>query len=189
MSYHNWLKIISKNTDKIQVGKVSRQSIDKKTASVGSPSKGGVRQTPILEQQQATAKILVVGDGSFSAKLTDYAITMGQRLDCEIVALSVFDNQNKNKGELDEHEKSLFFERSKLDAEWFANKAANYGGVKFTQLSRIGQRAAVIDQVVKEISGIRYVLTEPEAEIEEENGERAQLSVIDTADKKLQNID
>jgi hypothetical protein len=179
MSYHNWLKIVPRNTDEIQAGKVSRKSIRKRAAAVESPPDTAARQDRILEQQQATAKILVVGDGSFSAKLTDYAIKMGQRLDCEIVALSVFDKHCREGRDPGKEETAHFIKQSDLAATSFADKAAS-GGVKFYQLARVGTKESVVDQVVQEILGIRYILSEPDEAATEEHDEKAQLPAVNT---------
>ena len=189
MSYHNWLKIVPKNTDRIQGGTMSRESVAEKAMAADRPSKAAVRLARMLEQRQATAKILVVGEGLFSEKLADYAITMGQRLDCEIVALSVFDNRFHATDCPDGCGKGGFPDRNELDVCAFADKAASYGGVKFSQLSRVGRKEAVIDQVVAEIDGIRYILSEPAAQVEEEHDGRAQLPVIGTTGEKIDDLD
>jgi len=120
--------------------------------------------------QGAPARILVIGNGSFSGRLTDYAVRMGQRLDCEIVALSVYE---RGPGD-GEREEALFRKRSSLGASAFADKAMG-AGVKFHWLVRTGGRREVADQVVREVAGIRYVLSEPD---DEDGGSR--LPVIST---------
>jgi hypothetical protein len=184
MSYLNWLKILHNKNEDIQVGKVRQESIDAGEMAAASPSAASEKLGRIIEQQNAAAKILVVGDGAFSAKLSDYAIKMGQRLDCEIVALSVFDKHCRERRDPDESEKVHFMKRSELGATSFADKAVS-SGVKFYQLAKIGAREGVIDQVVKEIAGIRYVLSEPNDRVTEELSGQVQLPVIDTTGSKL----
>lgn len=179
MSCPNWLKIVHEKNDEIHVGKVRQESIDAGETAAGSPTAATRKIARIIEQREATAKILVVGDGAFSAKLSDYAIKMGQRLDCEIVALSVFDKHSQDRKEGGEREPSHFVKRSELGGARFADKAAG-SGVKFYQLAKIGAKESVVDQVVKEIAGIRYVLSEPDDGIAEEHSQRVQLPVIVT---------
>lgn len=185
MSYPNWLKIIHKKNEAIHVGKVRQESIDAGEMAAASPSTAAEKLARIIDQRDATAKILVVGDGTFSAKLSDYAIKMGQRLDCEVIALSVFDRHCQENRAPGESETAHFMNRSELGAAAFADKAAS-GGVKFHQLARLGARDMVVDQVVKEIAGIRYVLSEPDEQSAEEHSGRVQLPVLDTTGPKLQ---
>ena len=179
MSYLNWLKILHNKNEDIQVGKVRQESIDAGEMAAACPTAASEKLGRIIEQQNAAAKILVVGDGAFSAKLSDYAIKMGQRLDCEIVALSIFDKHCHENRAPDEIEKTHFMKRSELGATNFADKAVS-NGVKFYQLAKIGAREGVIDQVVKETAGIRYVLSEPSDGVTEEHSGQVQLPVIDT---------
>jgi len=179
MSYPKWLKIIQKKNEEIRVGKVRQESIDAGEMAAGSLSEASRKLARIIDQRNATVKILVVGDGVFSTKLSDYAIKMGRRLDCEIVALSVFDRHCQERRDPGESEKAHFVKRSELGAASFADKAAS-SGVKFYQLARIGAREGVIDQILREIAGIRYVLSEPDVGITAELSGRVQLPVIDT---------
>ena len=184
MLFPNWLKIIQKKNEEIHVGKVRQESIDAGEMAAGSPTEATRKLARIIEQRDATAKILVVGDGAFSAKLSDYAIKMGQRLDCEIVALSVFDRHCQERRDPGKGEKDHFMKRSELGGASFADKAAS-SGVKLYQLARVGARKGVVDQVVKEIAGIRYVLSEPDDGIAEEQSGRVQLPAIDTTGSRL----
>ena len=184
MACPRWLKIGQKKNEEIHVGKVEQESIDLGEMAAGSPSIASDKLGRIIEARTASVKILVVGDGSFSAKLSDYAIKMGQRLDCEIVALSVFDKHCQECRAAEDSEKSHFAKRSDLGAASFADKAL-IGGVKFDQLARIGDRQDVVDLVVKEIAGIRYVLSEPDDGLAEEESGRLQLPVIDTTGSKI----
>lgn len=184
MSYPKWLKIIPKKDEDIHINKVKQESIDAGEMASGSPSAATEKLARIIEQRDAVAKILVVGDGLFSQKLSDYAIKMGQRLDCEIVALSVFDKHCRERRDPDESEKVHFMKRSELGATGFADKAVS-SGVKFYQLAKIGTREGIIAQVVKEIAGIRYVLSDPNDRITEEHSGQVQLPVIDTTGSKL----
>jgi hypothetical protein len=184
MSYPKWLKIIPKKDEDIHINKVKQESIDAGEMASGSPSAATEKLARIIEQRDAVAKILVVGDGLFSQKLSDYAIKMGQRLDCEIVALSIFDKHCRERRDPDESEKNHFIKRSELGAVSFADKAVG-AGIKFYQLTKIGEREVIVDQVVKEIAGIRYVLTEPDDRIKEELSGRVQLPAINTPWSKL----
>lgn len=184
MLYPNWLKIVQRKKEEIHVGKVRQESIDDGAMAAGSPSLASDKLARIIEQRNATAKILVVGDGAFSAKLSDYAIKMGQRLDCEVVALSVFDKHCQEQRVPEESETAHFMKRSEIGAASFADKAVS-SGVTFQQLARIGVRDAVVEQVVKEIAGIRYVLSEPDDDTAEEQGSCLPLPVADTSGSKL----
>ena len=184
MSYPKWLKIIPKRDEDIQIDKVRQESIDAGEMAAGSPVEATEKLARIIEQRDATAKILVVGDGMFSKKLSDYAIKMGQCLVCEIVALSIFDKHCQENRDPGESEKAHFMKRSEFGAASFSDKAA-CSGIKFYQLTKIGEREVIMDQVVKEIAGIRYVLTEPDDRILEELDGRVQLPAIDTPWSKL----
>ena len=184
MSYHNWLKILSKKNDAIHIDKVPQESLGSEEMACGAPSVAAEKLARILEQQKATAKILVVGDGAFSAQLSDYAIRMGQRLDCEVVALSIFDKSSQQNNAQKADEAEHFKKRATLGASRFADKTIS-SGVKFSQLSRTGTKEIVIDQAVREIAGIRYVLTEPDALVDEELSEHVQLPVIETTGSNI----
>lgn len=157
MAYPNWLKIIKNKSDKIHVGKIKPESIDFGEMASGSPSQAADKLSRILDQRNATTKILVVSDGVFSAKISEYAIKMGQRLDCEIVALSLFEASSQ----VDECEQAHFLKRAEMGGSNFGHKAAN-AGIKLQKLERVGTKKKVVNQVVKEIAGIRYVLSEPD---------------------------
>lgn len=184
MSYPKWLKIVQKENEEIHVAKVRPEVIGSGEMAAGAPSEASRKLARIMEQRDATAKILVVGDGTFSAKLADYAIKMGQRLDCEIVALSIFVGGNRKESGAAEGGKGHFLKRAELGGSGFADKAA-FCGVKCHQLVKVGSREKIVDRVVREIAGIRFVLSEPDQAVAEEHGGRIQLPVIDTPGSKL----
>ena len=178
MSYPDWLKITPKKKEKIHVDKVRAQEIDPGEMAAGSPSAASRKMARIIAQRDATAKILVVGDGVFSAKLADYAIKMGQRLDYEIVALSVFTNCSPKRFGSEETENNHFLKRAELGAASFADKATS-GGIKLHQFAKVGTVENVVEQIVKEVAGIRFVLSEPDTAGQEGYSSLVQLPMID----------
>jgi hypothetical protein len=184
MSYPDWLKITPKKKGMIHVGKVRPQEIDPGEMAAGSPSAASRKMARIIEQRDATAKILVVGDGVFSAKLADYAIKMGQRLDYEIVALSVFTKCSPKGCGSGESDKNHFLKRAELGAASFAERAT-FSGIKLHQFAKIGTMENVVAKIVKEVAGIRFVLSEPDiAKLEVYSG-LVQLPVIDTTGPEI----
>lgn len=184
MSYPDWLKITPRKKEKIHVGKVRPPEIDQGEMAAGSPSAASRKMARIIEQRDATAKILVVGDGVFSAKLADYAIKMGQRLDYELVALSVFSKCSPKGCDAGESEKNHFLKRAELGAASFADKAAA-SGIKLHQFAKVGPMENVVAQIVKEVAGIRFVLSEPDTAVPEGYSGLVQLPLIDTSGSEI----
>jgi hypothetical protein len=143
-----------------------------------SPAEAARSITKIVDENHASTKVLMVQDGEYSTKVTEYALKMAQKLDCEIIALDVTDIPDQHVGERREREINRFHDRAKRNFESFS-LLGDAMGVATTHFMMTGGQEEAIADMSKKDAGIRYVLTKPENEIAEANEERVQFPVID----------
>ncbi len=166
----NWFKFDKNKTFKVQ--KVKQESIAAGAMAAGSLSSAATKLGKILAQQSAPPKILVVGEGTFSTRLIDYAIKMGQKLDFEIVALCILDSPPVT--EQDQRQKPECNRQCEFALSRFAEQTAA-SGVKFSQIIKPGYMEKVIAGAIDDVTGIRYVLSEPDSMVSEEINEHIQV--------------
>jgi K+-sensing histidine kinase KdpD len=111
----------------------------------------------------AATKILVVQDGEYLAQVTEYALKMAQRLDCDIIALDVTDIPLHVPEEQKESAINSFQEKASKNSANFTTQAATHG-VNVRHMMEIGNQEDIIARLSEEDSSIRYVLTKPEDE-------------------------
>lgn len=184
MAFFNWLKRGKKNNDSVKVTKVKEDSVEHGSMASGNPTAAAKTLHRMMEQKSAPTKILVVEDGTYSRAMTDYAIKMAQRLDCEIVALDVSESPLRYSGERREQEITRFYDRAEQNVSNFVSEAKE-NGVQVTHLMKIGETEQVIGELSAQDPGIRYVLTEPEPELVDTSEGRVQIPVFDLACSRL----
>lgn len=163
MSVLDWFKSGKRARKDITVTKVPTKSISDGAMASTSPAAATEQLSQVMKQQQAAPQILVVGNTTFSSNLVQYALKMGQRLDCQIVAVNTttlpvaFTDQQRERAQEE------FYATATKAGVQFAELADSIG-VSFTHLMRIGEEEEVIPEVAEQHPGIRYVLTEPQSE-------------------------
>jgi hypothetical protein len=111
-------------------------------------------------------------------QVTDYALKMAQRLDCEIIALDVTEKPLQFSGDRRTRESDRFMEMAGKNAKQFTSQAIAHG-IKVKHMMDIGDPEEVIARVSAADAGIRYVLSKPEGESVRTGRERAHVPVFD----------
>lgn len=181
MAFLDWLRARKNKDHDVKVVKVKEESIDIGEMAAGHPTGAAAAIKRMMDQKNGPTKILVVGDGCFSDKLSDYSLKMAQRLDCAIVALSVSDTPLQFTGERKETEISLFYRRAEKNLEKYIERA-DAMAVDVVHIMEVGDQEKAISELSAKDAGIRYVLTEPEHQGEEG---RVQIPVFDLACSRL----
>lgn len=181
MEFLKWLKSGKNKKKDVRVKKLQEESIDIGEMAAGHPTGAAAAIRRMMEQKNGPTKILVVGDGRYSSKLSDYSLKMAQRLDCEIVALNVSDAPLQYTGERKETETALFYEKAESNIAKFTEQA-DAMGVIVEYVTVIGDQEKAISELSAKDPTIRYVLTEPEYQGEEG---RVQIPVFDLACSRL----
>lgn len=180
MNMKNWLNFgRGKDRDPVQVLNVNKsESLVTDGASAGNSKAAVMTLSREMEEQNQSIKILAVQDGVHSQVLTDYAVKMAHKLDCEIVALDVSDEPLSFDGDRRQRETNRFYARANRSAETLQLKAEALG-VKYRHIVRVGKQEEVIKALSSEDRSIRYVLTKPEQAQLENQQRRARVQVFD----------
>jgi len=177
MGFIAWLRLRRKKSD-VKVKKIKSAAIDPGEMAAGNQTAAASALVQMMAQKNATTKILMVQDGDHLTQVTDYAMKMAQRLDCEIIALDVSDRPLQFSGDRKERESNRFQEKSRRNAANFALQAESQG-VNMLHIMEIAVPEEVIARLSAEDAGIRYVLTKPDQESLRGNQERPQVPVYD----------
>lgn len=183
MAFLNWFKSDKDQNDDINVTKVPQKSIDDGAMASSGGAAAAEQLAEVLSQQQADPQILVVGTEAFSANLQEYALKMGQRLDCQIIAVNAttlpltFSDAQREKAASD------FYASATKAGEKFSELASSIG-VSFTHQMEIDNEDHIIQEVAAKNPGVRYVLTEPDPTTSD-NQHSAQIPVFDLACSRL----
>lgn len=178
MAFMDWFKLGKEKNSKVNVVKLKEESVNQGAMAAGSPAAAAQAMAKIFDQKNAPTKVLMVQDGIYSDQVTEYALKMAQRLDCQIIALDVTDAPLQFSGERKERESNRFYEIARKSAETFSLRA-DAMGITTGHVVKIGKQEEIIAELSKHDAGIRYVLTKPEQGIAEANQERAQVPVFD----------
>ena len=111
-------------------------------------------------------------------QVTDYALRMAQRLDCEIIALDITEKPLQFSGERKVRESDRFIEMANKNAANFIALATTQG-IKVEHIMEINPPEEVIARVSAADSGIRYVLSKPEGETVNADQKRPHVPVFD----------
>lgn len=163
MSVLDWFKSGKRARKDITVTRVPAKTISDGAMASSSPATATEQLSQVLKQQQAAPQILVVGNATFSSNLVQYALKMGQRLDCQIVAVNNANMPPALTDQQRERAQEEFYTTATKAGVQFAELADSIG-VSFSHLMRIGEEEDIIHEVAEQHPGIRYVLTEPKLE-------------------------
>ncbi len=177
MGLMDWMKS-GKNKKNVSVSKVNADAVAVGEMAAGNQSAATAAVGRMMAKKNASTKILMVQDGDYLSQVTEYALKMAQRLDCEIIALDVCDTPLQFSGERREREIARFEERSKMNSAKFAIQVEAQG-VRMHHVMEIADSETVIARLSAEDVGIRYVLTKPDTEDVRAHEEQAQVPVFD----------
>jgi K+-sensing histidine kinase KdpD len=178
MSFIDWFKLGQNKNKDVKVVKVKEKSIAPGAMASGSPAAAAQAMAQMLDQKKMPAKILMVQDGIHSPQVTDYALKMAQRLDCEIIALDVTVAPLQFAGDKQEYEIQRFYEQAEKGAEAFELQAQAMG-ITVRHVMEVDDPEKIIAELSQKDAGIRYVLTKPDQEVLDANEERIQVPVFD----------
>ena len=178
MRFTDWFGRAIKKNKEVDVKKIKEQSVDMGAMAAGSPSEAAGALARLIDQKNAPTKILMVQDGEYLPQVTDYALKMAQRLDCEIIALDVTEKPLQFAGDRRVRESDRFIEMARQNAEKFTSMAMACG-VKVEHIMDIDTPEDVISRVSAADAGIRYVLSKPEGDTARADQDRPHVPVFD----------
>lgn len=185
MGFTDWFALgIKKNKD-VKVKKIKEKSVDMGAMAAGNPSEAAGVLARMLDQKNAPTRVLMVQDGDYMQQVTDYALKMAQRLDCEIIALDVTDKPLQFSGDRRKRETDRFMEMARKNAETFSSQAVTHG-IKVEHIMDIGDPEEIIARVSDDNAGIRYVLSKPGEEALREGRDHVHVPVFDLRCSRLQ---
>ena len=178
MGIIDWIRFGKKKQSDVKITKIKNATVDLGEMAAGNQTAAANTLTRMMAEKNASTKILMVQDGDHLTQVTDYALKMAERLDCEIIALDVSDRPLQFSGDRKKRESNRFQERSRQNAAAFALQAESRG-VNMHHIMEIANPEEVIARLSAEDAGIRYVLTKPDQESMRVNQERPQVPVYD----------
>lgn len=178
MGFMDWLKLGRNKNKDIKVTKIKEETIGIGEMAAGNQAAANKTLSRMMDQQTATQKVLMVQDGDYMPQITDYALKMAQRLDCDIIALDVSDAPLQFSGERKERETTRFQEKAMENNARFAMQA-EAKKINMVHYVEVANPEEAIARLSEKDAGIRYVLTKPERESIRVNEERTQIPVID----------
>ncbi len=178
MGFIDWIRLGREKNEKVKVTKIKKKNISVGEMAAGNQTAAANAIEQMLVQKNAATRILMVQDGDYLSQVTDYALKMAQRLDCEIIALDVTASPLQFSGDRRVRESNRFKERALLSAENFTLQAESQG-VNMKHIMEIADPEEVVARLSAEDVGIRYVLTKPDQESISANQERTQVPVYD----------
>ncbi len=184
MGFTDWFGLAIKKNKDVDVKKVKKQSVDMGAMAAGSPSGAAEILGRLIDQQNAPTKVLMVQDGEYMPQVTDYALKMAQRLDCEIIALDVTDKPLQFSGDRKARESDRFIEMARQNAEKFISQAVAHG-IKVVHIMDIANPEEVVARVSTADAGIRYVLSKPEGDTATADQKRPHVPVFDLRCSRL----
>ena len=184
MGFTDWFALGMKKNKEVNVEKIKTKTIDIGEMAAGSPSGAVEALSRMLDQKNAPTKVLMLQDGEYMQQVTDYALKMAQRLDCEIIALDVTDRPLQFTGERKTRETDRFMDMARNNAEKFIS-LAQARGIKVEHIMDIGVPEEVLARVSAADAGVRYVLSKPDEDTARVEQERAHVPVFDLRCSRL----
>ena len=178
MGFANWFTFGMKKNKDVNVENIKAKSVDMGAMAAGSPAEAAGALARMMDQKNAPTKVLMVQDGEYMQQVTDYAMKMAQRLDCEIIALDVTDRPLQFSGDRRTRETDRFMDMARHNSKIFAS-LAQARGIKVEHIMDIGVPEEVIARVSAADAGIRYVLSKPEEDAARVGLARAHVPVFD----------
>ncbi|HID70846.1 MAG TPA: hypothetical protein EYP35_10435 [Desulfobacterales bacterium] len=184
MGFTDWFTLGMKKNKEVKVEKVKKQSVGIGTMAAGCPSNAAGALAHMLDQKNAPTKVLMVQDGEYMQQVTDYAMKMAQRLDCDIIALDVTNKPLQFSGDRKVRESDRFMDMAKTNAEKFIC-LAQARGIKVEHIMEIGTPEDIIAKVSADDAGVRYVLSKPEGKAARTDQEYTHIPVFDLRCSRL----
>ena len=178
MGFTDWFGLAIKKNKGVDVEKIKKQSVDMGAMAAGSPSAAAESLGRMVDQNNAPTKVLMVQDGEYMPQVTEYALKMAQRLDCEIIALDVTDKPLQFSGDRLQRESDRFIDMARQNAERFTSQATAQG-IKVDHIMDIASPEEVVARISAADAGIRYVLSKPEGETATADQQRPHVPVFD----------
>ncbi len=178
MGFTDWFGLRIKKNKDVDIKKIKKQNVDMGAMAAGNPSAAAETLGRMFDQNNAPTKILMVQDGEYMPQVTDYAMKMAQRLDCEIIALDVTDKPLQFSGDRLHRETDRFIAMAKKSAEKFTLQATAQG-INVEHIMDVAEPEKVIARVSAADAGIRYVLSKPEGGTATVDQQRPQVPVFD----------
>ena len=178
MGFIDWMRLGTKRNQDVKVTKIKEKNVDIGEMAAGNQTAASAAIDRMMAQKDSTTKILMVQDGDYLTQVTDYALKMAQRLDCEIIALDVTPTPLQFSGDRKERESNRFYDKARQNAAQFTLQATAQG-VNIKHIMEIADQEEAIAKLGAEDAGIRYVLTKPDQETLRANQERPQVPVYD----------
>ena len=183
--FTDWFALGMKKNKDVNVTKIKEQSVDMGAMAAGSPAEATEAIARMMAEKNSPTKVLMVQDGEYIPQVTDYALKVAQRLDCEIIALDVTDKPLQFSGDRKIRETDRFMDMAKKNAQDFT-VLAKEKGIKVEHIMDIGNPEEVIARVSAADAGIRYVLSKPEGDAVHAEQERSHVPVFDLHCSRLQ---
>lgn len=184
MGFTDWFALGLKKTKQVNVKRIKEESVDMGVMAAGSLTSGADILARMVDQRNAPTKVLMVQDGEYTTQITDYAMKMAQRLDCEIIALDVTDKPLQMTGDRRTREVDRFMEMSRINAAKFTMQAMDCG-IKVEHVMDVSDPQEAIARVSAADAGIRYVLTKPNEEAVRADQERPHVPVVELRCSRL----
>ncbi len=184
MGFTDWFTLGLKKNKQVNVKRIKEESVDMGVMAAGSLTSGADILARMVDQRNSPSKVLMVQDGEYAAQVTDYALKMAQRLDCEIIALDVTAKPLQFTGDRRIREVDRFMEMAGMNAAKFIMQAMECG-VKVEHVMDVRDPQEAIASVSAADAGIRYVLSKPDAEAVRIDQKHPHVPVFDVRCSRL----
>ncbi|MBU0681958.1 MAG: hypothetical protein KKD73_11120 [Proteobacteria bacterium] len=170
----------NKKNETIKVSERKQNTLQDAAAAVAF-AEAGEHDTAkrMMDTSIGCKKMLVIGrEDSFSGLLTEYALTMAQRMEFEIIALSCTEEPLALAAAEQAAATELFKNNSIANMALFHQQATEKG-IQFGHMAEVGNQDAIVEKLHAEYPGMRYVLTEPDPEVAQAMNGRVTIPVFD----------
>ena len=161
MGFTDWFALGAKKNKEVQVKKIKTESVDMGAMAASQPAEATSALARMMDQKNAPTKVLMVQDGDYMQQVTDYALKMAERLDCEIIALDVTEKPLQFSGDRKKRETDRFMDRVEKNSKAFISQA-QARGITVEHIVNICAPEEAIASVSNADAGIRYVLSKPD---------------------------
>ncbi len=184
MGFTDWFALGLKKNKQVNVKRIKEESVDMGVMAAGSLTSGADILARMVDQKNSPTKVLMVQDGEYATQVTDYAMKMAQRLDCEIIALDVTAKPLQFTGDRRTREVDRFMEMARMNAAKFIIQAMDCG-VKVEHVMDVSDPQEAVARVSAADAGIRYVLTKQNEETVRVDQKRSHVPVVDLRCSRL----
>lgn len=184
MKFTDWFALGLKTNKQVNVKRIKEESVDMGVMAAGSLTSGADILARMVDQRNSPTKVLMVQDGEYAAQITDYAMKMAQRLDCEIVALDVTAKPLQFSGDRRTREIDRFMEMARMNAAKFIMQAMDCG-IKVEHVMDVSDPQEAIARVSAADAGIRYVLSKADEAAVRADRKHSHVPVVDLRCSRL----